>query len=71
MATICCSIAKIGDYLINEALFYQGWQYFKQHTDKSYSLTDCISFLVMEQLKIRTALTFDKHFVQAGFKRLP
>ncbi len=31
---------------VNEALFYEGWQYLKRHDDKSYSLTDCISFIV-------------------------
>ena len=56
---------------VNEALFHEAWRYFMQHSDKSYSLTDCISFVVMERLGIRTALTFDQHFVQAGFATLP
>jgi uncharacterized protein len=42
---------------INEGLFREAWHYFVQHTDKSYSLTDCASFLVMKRLRIRTALT--------------
>lgn len=56
---------------VDGSLFFEGWQYFEQFSDKSYSLTDCISFVLMEQLKIRTALTFDNHFVQAGFERVP
>ncbi len=56
---------------IDESLFHEGWQYLKKHNDKSYSLTDCISFIIMNQLEIETALTFDKHFMQAGFKKLP
>jgi predicted nucleic acid-binding protein len=48
-----------------------GWAYFQQHQDKDYSLTDCISFLVMQQLDIRRAFAFDQHFVQAGFIREP
>jgi predicted nucleic acid-binding protein len=56
---------------VDEALFYEGWQYLKQHADKSYSLTDCISFVAMKRLGIRTALTFDRNFVQAGFEKLP
>jgi predicted nucleic acid-binding protein len=56
---------------IDESLFGEAWRYFIQHTDKSYSLTDCASFLVMKRLRIRTALTFDKHFVQAGFEQKP
>lgn len=56
---------------VDEALFYEGWRYFEQHTDKAYSLTDCISFVLMERLGIQTALAFDKHFAQAGFQKLP
>ncbi len=56
---------------VDEPLFYQGWQYFEQHTDKTFSLTDCISFVLMKRLEITQALTFDKHFTQAGFVKLP
>lgn len=52
---------------VDEALFYDGWAYFQQHQDKDYSLTDCISFVVMRNLDITVAYTFDRHFVQAGF----
>jgi len=31
-------------------------------------MTDCISFLVMEEQGLHDALTADEHFVQAGFK---
>jgi predicted nucleic acid-binding protein len=56
---------------IDEYLFMEGWRYFQKHQDKTYSLTDCISFVVMKRSKIETALTFDQHFVQAGFKKFP
>ena len=56
---------------VDEDLFYEGWRFLKQHTDKSFSLTDCISFVVMERFSIRTGLAFDRHFQQAGFERLP
>lgn len=56
---------------VDEDLFHEGWQYFMKHNDKTFSLTDCISFVLMRQLKITEALTFDKHFVQAGFVKLP
>ncbi len=72
---------EIGNCLINspsiefihvdEVVFYEGWRYFRQHDDKLYSLTDCISFTVMKKLKLNEALTFDKHFVQSGFEKLP
>ena len=56
---------------IDEPLFYKSWEYFQQHQDKSYSFTDCTSFVVMKQRKIKSALTFDRHFKQAGFEVLP
>ena len=56
---------------ISEALFYKGWSYFERHQDKSYSLTDCISFILMPKFGITRALTFDQHFSQAGFIREP
>lgn len=56
---------------VDEALFYEGWQYFQQHQDKDYSLTDCISFIVMKRLSASTAFTFDRDFVQAGFDSEP
>jgi predicted nucleic acid-binding protein len=56
---------------VDEALFYEGWRYFQQHQDKDYSLTDCISFMVMTRFSLSTAFTFDEDFVQAGFNRQP
>ncbi len=56
---------------VDEHLFQEGWLYLKKHNDKSYSLTDCISFVIMNRHGIKTALTFDSHFVQAGFEILP
>ena len=37
------------------------------HDDKDYSLTDAMSFAVMERLHIDVAFTFDRHFAQYGF----
>jgi len=43
---------------------------YKQAADKSWSLTDCASFQVMEAEQIQAALTHDQHFTQAGFETL-
>ncbi len=48
----------------------QAWQLFKSRPDKTWSLTDCASFVVMQQRGIKEALTEDRHFEQAGFVRL-
>ena len=51
-------------------LFYRGIELFRVRPDKDWSLTDCISFVVMTDRGLSEALTGDKHFEQAGFKAL-
>ena len=41
------------------------------HDDKRWSLTDCTSFLLMRQLSIGSAFSFDRNFREAGFRLLP
>jgi predicted nucleic acid-binding protein len=45
--------------------------WFFRWRDKDFSFTDCSSFVVMKERRIRAALTSDHHFVQAGFQVLP
>jgi len=44
--------------------------FFLKHADQPWSFTDCVSFCVMEQLKLRDSLTKDTHFTVAGFRAL-
>ena len=44
---------------------------FFRHRDKDYSFTDCTSFVVMRELRLKQALTTDRHFRQIGFEALP
>jgi predicted nucleic acid-binding protein len=44
--------------------------FFRKHADHGYSFTDCTSFVVMHELRIRDALTTDRHFAEAGFRTL-
>jgi len=48
-------------------LFEAGVELYVRRPDKAWSLTDCISFVVMQEHGIREALTGDRHFEQAGF----
>jgi predicted nucleic acid-binding protein len=54
----------------SEELFEHGVELFRKRPDKDWPLTDCISFVVMEDEGISDALTGDKHFEQAGFRAL-
>jgi predicted nucleic acid-binding protein len=54
----------------DHALFASGVEFFRERMDKDWSLTDCISFVVMKQHRLADALTADHHFEQAGFNIL-
>lgn len=43
---------------------------YTNRSDKEWGLTDCISFVVMQERGLTDALTTDHHFVQAGFHNL-
>jgi predicted nucleic acid-binding protein len=51
-------------------LFDQGFELYARRLDKDWSLTDCISFVVMREHGLTHALTGDHHFEQAGFRIL-
>ena len=51
-------------------LLTQGIAFYRGRPDKDWSLTDCISFVVMTDLGLTDALTGDHHFEQAGFRAL-
>jgi len=51
-------------------LFARGLDLYRARRDKDWSLTDCISFVVMTERHLHRALTADLHFVQAGFHAL-
>ena len=51
-------------------LWRRGVQLYDRRADKQWSLTDCISFVVMTDRKLTEALTGDHHFEQAGFVAL-
>jgi predicted nucleic acid-binding protein len=51
-------------------LFWRGFDLYCRRSDKEWSLTDCISFVVMTEERISDPLTRDHHFEQAGFVAL-
>ncbi|HWE02520.1 MAG TPA: PIN domain-containing protein [Tepidisphaeraceae bacterium] len=52
------------------SLMTEGVRLYGQRPDKKWSLTDCISFVVMTSAGIAEAPTGDHHFEQAGFVAL-
>jgi uncharacterized protein len=61
---------KVEIVRLDENLFDKAFQLYKTHLDKTWGLVDCISFVVMREHGIIDALTYDKHFVEAGFRAL-
>ena len=55
---------------LDSRLLQRGLDLFAGRHDKNWSLTDCISFVVMQDEDLTKALTGDSHFEQAGFKAL-
>jgi uncharacterized protein len=49
------------------SIYRVAFDLYRNRSDKGWSLTDCTSFVVMEQRKLTRALTADNHFRQAGF----
>jgi predicted nucleic acid-binding protein len=56
---------------VDSELLSPGIALYRNRPDKYWSLTDCVSFAVMTEMKIAEALTFDGDFTQAGFVALP
>ena len=53
-----------------QELFDRGIHFYSRRRDQDWSLTDCISFVVMHDHKLTDVLTGDRHFEQAGFRGL-
>jgi len=82
----CCDPSDHGDFLalyeslpkdprvqivrLTSELLERGVTLFRSRADKDWPLTDCISFVVMQDHGLTEALTADQQFEQAGFKAL-
>jgi predicted nucleic acid-binding protein len=58
-------VVTIDSSLLNRALAL-----YEARLDKSWGLTDCISFVVMAEQNLINAVTADRHFTQAGYQAL-
>ena len=55
---------------VDEQLHRKAMQLLVDRKDKTYSLCDAVSFVLMRHYGITDALTTDRHFEQEGFVRL-
>jgi hypothetical protein len=53
-------------FWLDEPLKYKAWDFFKKHSDKKFSFTDCTSFVLMKNLKITDYFAFDEDFKMLG-----
>lgn len=69
-ARLIVSLPRLPNVKIIESdpeCFQRGVELYAKRPDKEWSLTDCISFIVMKDEELTEALTRDRHFKQAGF----
>lgn len=60
--------SKIIEFVwLSDATKMKAWDFFKRHSDKGFSFTDCASFIFMKERKLTRYFAFDKHFNEAGF----
>ena len=55
---------------MTSSAFREALERYRRRADKTWGLTDCTSFLIMEQKGITEALSGDRDFQQAGFNAL-
>lgn len=66
--TIVRNVLRLAEVITpDRSLFLKALDRYAARPDKEYSLTDCLSMVVMEERGIRNVLTNDHHFAQAGF----
>lgn len=63
----CYNTSNINVAMVDTSLLLKGLELYSGRHDKKWGLTDCISFVVMQDNAIVHAATNDAHFNQAGF----
>lgn len=58
------------EWISKERVFSAKKIFARYNKDKKWSFTDCTSFVVMKELRIKKVFTFDVNFKQMGFEVL-
>ncbi len=61
---------KVESITLSVELYTRALQMYRERPDKEWGLTDCVSFIVMEDRGMSEALTTDEHFQQASLRVL-
>jgi uncharacterized protein len=62
--------SKVQVIWVDKSLHQEAMSLLLERQDKTYSLCDAVSFIVLRKEGMAEALTTDKHFEQEGFIRL-
>ena len=66
----CYHTPNIHVVSVDTSLLLRALQLYHSRLDKTWGLTDCISFVTMQERDLSHALTTDRHFEQAGFQNV-
>ncbi|MBD2002570.1 MULTISPECIES: type II toxin-antitoxin system VapC family toxin [Cyanophyceae] len=66
----CYHTVNIRVVTVDTQLLTRALELYEARPDKTWGLTDCISFVVMHEQGLTDAVTADKHFLQAGYRAL-
>ena len=66
----CYRTANLQVVSVDTPLLTRALQLYHERPDKTWGLTDCISFVVMQEQGLTDAVTADEHFIQAGYRAL-
>lgn len=66
----CYKTVNMRVVTIDTPLLMRALRLYRERSDKEWGITDCISFIVMQEQGLQEATTADDHFRQAGFRTL-
>ncbi len=66
----CYTTSNINVVPVDTTLLRRALDLYRDRADKTWGVTDCLSFVVMQDHGLIEALTTDDHFQQAGFRAL-
>ncbi|MBE9016723.1 type II toxin-antitoxin system VapC family toxin [Chroococcidiopsidales cyanobacterium LEGE 13417] len=66
----CYQTSNIQVVPVDTQLLSRAIQLYQSRPDKTWGLTDCISFIIMQDQGLIDVVTVDRHFIQAGYRAL-